>query len=195
MEVAPSIGWRSAGPWRVGEALGITFTIRAAGMLVGQILGGDLFQVRGYPAPGVTTSALPFVVNVVEHEHARQTEIRTVELLKVPDTIAVSFVGPTLRTHVQVRPSIWTFQVSAWSSPVQLWLFLVSNAVIGHFFTKVRGGEDRSGLHLSTWFDVPAAGPCAVCLLRATADHRFVCLDGFSSDFLSVVSRCLWRRR
>ena len=43
--------------------------------------------------------------------------------------------------------------------------------------------------HLGTWFDVPAAGPCAVCLLRATADHHFVCLDvflGFSVGGITV---------
>ena len=37
------------------------FSIRAAGMLVGLILGGVVFQVGGYPAPGVSTSALTFV--------------------------------------------------------------------------------------------------------------------------------------
>ena len=67
--------------------------------------------------------------------------------------------------------------------------YLVSNAVIGHISNKARRGRDRSGLHLGTWFDVPAAGPCAVCLLRATADHRFVCLDvflGFSVGGITV---------
>ena len=43
--VSSTIGLRSAGPKRVSEALGIIFTIRAACILVGPILGGILFQV------------------------------------------------------------------------------------------------------------------------------------------------------
>ena len=42
--VSSSIVLRSAGPKRVSEALGIIFTIRTAGVLVGPILG-VLFQV------------------------------------------------------------------------------------------------------------------------------------------------------
>ena len=88
--VSSFIGLRSTGPKQVSEFLCIFFTSRAAGVLVGPILG-VLLQVGSYPAPGVFTSALTFVtmllalkpVSLVEHEHARQAEIGIFELLKV----------------------------------------------------------------------------------------------------------------
>jgi len=164
VEVASSsVGLRSAGPKRISEALGIIFTIRAAGMLVGPILGGVLFQVGGYPAPGVATSAFTFVtmlltlkpVSLVEHEHARQAQIGIFELLTVPGIcsclalitspmIAFSFMGPTLQTHVQGSPFNLDSSGVSMVFSCSTVAYLVSNAVIGPI--SKRRGEGPTGL-------------------------------------------------
>jgi len=164
VEVASSsIGLRSAGPKRVGEALGIIFSVRAAGMLVGPILGGVLFQVGGYPAPGVATSVLIFVtglltlipVSLVEHEHARQAEIGIFELLQLPGIvsclalitspmIAFSFLGPTLQTHVEGAPFNLDSSGVSMVFSCSTVAYLVSNAVIGPIAR--RHGEGPTGL-------------------------------------------------
>lgn len=98
--------------------------------------------------------------------------------------ITFSFMGPTLQTHVESAP----FYLD--SSGVSIHGLLQFDCGVpceqrgdrAHL-ERARRGCDRSVLHLGTWFDVPAAGPCNVCVLRATADHRCVCLDGFPRIF------------
>ena len=209
VEVASSsIGLRSAGPKRAGEALGIIFSVRAAGMLVGLMLCGVLFQVGGYPAPGVPTSVLIFVtglltlilVSLVEHEHARQADIGFLELLVVPGFNFVPGADHVHPDRLLIPGSVaadergrCTLQPGQFRFHRGFLLFgcgLPCEQRDGRAHRKeARRGCDRSCLHLGTLFDVPAAGPCAVCLLRATADHRFVCLDGSPRIF------CRWYHR
>ena len=118
----------------------------------------DLFQVGGYPAPGVAISPLAFVtvlltlttVSLVEHEHARQDETGILELLKVPGMvscltlimspmIAFSFLGSTLQTHVEGAPfNLYSSGVSRVFSCSTVEHF-VSDPVIGHI-SKGHGG-------------------------------------------------------
>ena len=80
-------GQDTAGVWRPDRC-------RQGHVVHGQ--ARDLFQVGGYPAPGVATSALTFVtvlltlkpVSLVEHEHARLAETGIFEFLKVPGMVS-----------------------------------------------------------------------------------------------------------
>ena len=106
--------------------------------------------------------------------------------------VRLLIMGPTLQTHVQGAPfnrdSLGASMVFSRSCVA----FLVSNAVTGHISKRHGKGETGLVCTLVTWFDIPAAGPCAISFLRAAADHRFVCLDGFLG-FSVGVSRCLCR--
>lgn len=164
VEVASSsIGLRSAGPERVGEALAYIFVIRAAGMLVGPILGGVLFQFGGYPAPGLVIAVLIVLValltlcptKLVEHDHAKKSEIGIWEILKTPGIcaclalitapmIAFSFLGPCLQSHVEGAPFLLNSSGVGLVFSCSTVTYLLSNAVIAPL--AKRFGESTTGL-------------------------------------------------
>uniref|UniRef100_A0A7S1F9L2 Major facilitator superfamily (MFS) profile domain-containing protein n=1 Tax=Noctiluca scintillans TaxID=2966 RepID=A0A7S1F9L2_NOCSC len=56
---------RSAPPERVGEALGYVEAARGLGLLIGPLLGGILFRVGGYWAPGVASGTIILAVGLL----------------------------------------------------------------------------------------------------------------------------------
>ena len=83
--------------------------------------------------------------------------------------ITFSFVGPTLQTHVEGASLYLNSSGVSMHGLLQFDCGVPCEQRGGRaHLERPRRGCDRSALHFGTWFDVLAAGPSDVCVLRAT---------------------------
>lgn len=121
---ASSMAMRSAPPDRVGEALGYVEAARGLGIMLGPLLGGILFRVGGYWAPGVASAALIFVVGLMTftvstpgvsggtgatgrvslRELCGEPCIVTNSVMIAVSMVGFSFLDPTLAPYLEAAP-------------------------------------------------------------------------------------------